>query len=482
MIWLKIIEGVLFGSFIATLIFAAPTTRELQNDTNNDTNYPRIVSREEWKARVVNDHVPLASSPTPYVVVHHGGIPHYCYDQETCSSIVRAYQDLHMDVNGWIDVGYQFLIAEDGNVYEGRGWDFVGAHAPGYNTQSIGICIIGDFTKFLPNTLALDALKSLIRYGVFIGKIQDDYKLIGHRQAVNYTVCPGEMFYEYVSSMPHWTSSPVPTPYHGTRRKVDNITGNSLWTDLLKLGERKRIEDSVSTENRQAENVVEANSSVEVTKIELLNVTVRQMFSSRFEVTMQGLIVITVLSIALGSAQSAKLRNTVYDEPTIIKRSEWGAREPSERIGNLAQNPVPYVVIHHSASDVCTSQAICQSRVRSFQNYHMDTKHWGDIGYNFLVGEDGNIYEGRGWNKRGAHAVDYNSKSVGICFIGNYKNRQPSNAAVKAAKNLIDHGVSQGYISQTYKLIGHKQAASTECPGTQLYEIIKTWPNWTKNP
>lgn len=59
---------------------------------------------------------------------------------------MRSYQNLHMDDRGWWDIGYSFLIGEDGNVYEGRGWNYVGAHAPGYNTQSIGICVLGDFS------------------------------------------------------------------------------------------------------------------------------------------------------------------------------------------------------------------------------------------------------------------------------------------------------------------------------------------------
>lgn len=54
------------------------------------------------------------------------------------------------------------------------------------------------------------------------------------------------------------------------------------------------------------------------------------------------------------------------------------------------------------------------------QNYHMNQKKWNDIGYNFLVGEDGNVYEGRGWGQHGAHSVSYNSKSIGICLIGNF--------------------------------------------------------------
>jgi N-acetylmuramoyl-L-alanine amidase len=38
----------------------------------------------------------------------------------------------------WDDIGYNFIVGEDGNVYEGRGWGIVGAHAPGFNSYSLG--------------------------------------------------------------------------------------------------------------------------------------------------------------------------------------------------------------------------------------------------------------------------------------------------------------------------------------------------------
>ncbi|KAL6261557.1 hypothetical protein P5V15_006644 [Pogonomyrmex californicus] len=173
------------------------------------TECPRIVSRKEWKARERLNFKIKPELPVPYVVIHHGGIRNYCRDQETCSAIVRSYQNLHMDDRGWWDIGYSFLIGEDGNVYEGRGWDFTGAHAPGYNNQSIGICVIGHFSDFLPNEAALKSLNELIACGVSLGKIRDKYNVIGHRQARN-TECPGESFYKYVKTLPGWTANPIP--------------------------------------------------------------------------------------------------------------------------------------------------------------------------------------------------------------------------------------------------------------------------------
>lgn len=104
--------------------------------------------------------------------------------------------------------------------------------------------------------------------------------------------------------------------------------------------------------------------------------------------------------------------------PNIISRATWGARPPTS--SSTLSTPVAYVVIHHGASAACSTQSSCTSMVKSYQDQHMDVNGWSDIGYNFIVGGDGNVYEGRGWTKQGAHAPGYNAQSIGICFIGTF--------------------------------------------------------------
>ena len=67
---------------------------------------------------------------------------------------------------------------------------------------------------------------------------------------------------------------------------------------------------------------------------------------------------------------------------------------------------------------------------------------WSDIGYNFLVGEDGNAYEGRGWDNQGAHVSNYNSVSYGLCVMGTFTNSAPNQAALDAVEAMIDCGLS----------------------------------------
>lgn len=42
---------------------------------------------------------------------------------------------------------FSFAIGGDGQIYEGRGFNVIGAHAPKYNYRSVGICLIGDWSS-----------------------------------------------------------------------------------------------------------------------------------------------------------------------------------------------------------------------------------------------------------------------------------------------------------------------------------------------
>ena len=54
---------------------------------------------------------------------------------------------IHVDQNGWSDIGYHYFIKRDGTIEAGRLIERSGAHARGHNANSIGVCYAGGIDK-----------------------------------------------------------------------------------------------------------------------------------------------------------------------------------------------------------------------------------------------------------------------------------------------------------------------------------------------
>jgi len=166
--------------------------------------------------------------------------------------------------------------------------------------------------------------------------------------------------------------------------------------------------------------------------------------------------------------------------PNIVSREEWVASPGLT--SQLGVHPASHVLLHHSSTPTCDSLVNCAALVRSIQRHHMTRQRYGDIGYNFLVGEDGNVYEGVGWSRQGTHDDRLNSRSIGICIIGDYTSWLPNEAALNAVQNLIECGVETGQLSPRYKILSHKQIKHTDCPGSKLSWLVRIWKNWSAAP
>ncbi|XP_066247206.1 peptidoglycan-recognition protein 2-like [Euwallacea similis] len=167
--------------------------------------------------------------------------------------------------------------------------------------------------------------------------------------------------------------------------------------------------------------------------------------------------------------------------PAVVDREQWGASKALS-IEPLAKNPAPIVVVHHADCQPCLSLLSCTKKVQNIQHYHISTKRWNDIGYNFLIGGEGTIFEGRGWGITGAHAKGWNNRSIGICLIGNFQEKSPPSSQLLALEALIACGVKNENIAKNYSLIGHRQATRTACPGDILFSIVKNMSHFDANP
>lgn len=146
----------------------------------------------------------------------------------------------------------------------------------------------------------------------------------------------------------------------------------------------------------------------------------------------------------------------------IIPRSQWGARPPRQ-IQNVGWDKRTGFTVHHSGANPHQS-------VREIQNFHMDTRGWSDIGYNFLINPAGEIFEGRGWNRVGAHAVGYNTATIGVCIIGDYNASLPPSAALDACRWMYQEATRLK--GSHLALFGHRDIGQTDCPGNALWAFV----------
>lgn len=148
----------------------------------------------------------------------------------------------------------------------------------------------------------------------------------------------------------------------------------------------------------------------------------------------------------------------------IISRAEWGARPPRYRVG--ISIPTSLVFLHHTAGNEREAAGM-----RSIQNFHMDVRGWSDGAYSFVIDRvSGNIYMLRGPGIAGGHTRGYNRTSHAICVMGNFNNYAPSRAALSSIVALLVLGNRSGWWALNMR--GHRDVASTACPGNQLYPSI----------
>nr|XP_046270039.1 peptidoglycan recognition protein 6 [Scatophagus argus]XP_046270040.1 peptidoglycan recognition protein 6 [Scatophagus argus] len=168
------------------------------------------------------------------------------------------------------------------------------------------------------------------------------------------------------------------------------------------------------------------------------------------------------------------------DCPPIVPRCMWGAKPYRGTPTNLSL-PLSFMFIHHTHTpgQPCLTFEQCSADMRSMQRFHQEDRGWDDIGYSFVAGSDGYIYEGRSWHWQGAHTLGHNSVGYGVSFIGDYMVSLPSQHSMTLVRDqLASCAVGGGRLVANFTLQGHRQVVKTACPGDALYNEIRGWEHF----
>ena len=192
--------------------------------------------------------------------------------------------------------------------------------------------------------------------------------------------------------------------------------------------------------------------------------------------------------------------------PNIVTRAEWGANESVKRTGGSCRRrfyDVQQLFVHHTAGSNFDNNP--KATMRAIYWYHTVRRGWCDLGYNFVIGQNGKIYEGR-WARKyrpwetpssedsrgravsGAHVANFNSGSVGVSLMGNYDNAPIPPVMRRSLARLLAWEADRHNLPplgrHTYRnpetgltrrlpfIAGHRDAGSTACPGRRVYRSL----------
>lgn len=181
--------------------------------------------------------------------------------------------------------------------------------------------------------------------------------------------------------------------------------------------------------------------------------------------------------------------------PRIVPRSVWVADAARAQPPPRYDDKVVAVFVHHTDSPNGYDCADAPRIIRHLYAGQTGSRHWDDIGYNFLVDRCGTIYEGRAGGPdrpvTGAHTQGFNHRTTGIAALGTFTSGVPvpqamvdsiaalaawklgladvdPRASVRLTSSNSGSRHAAGTAAALPALGGHKDAYMTSCPGAAL--------------
>ena len=233
---------------------------------------PTVIDRAGWHAdEAIRRAAPYYADSVHFAIVHHTAGSN-SYTRAQSASIVRAIELYHVQGNGWNDIGYNFLVDKYGQIFEGRYGGMtrpvIGAHSEGFNTGSVGVAVIGDYSSTSITPAARAALVSLLAWRLDLDHVDPlssvvrvsagnpryragtavTLRAISAHRDVYPTSCPGASLYGQLSAiraavaqtgLPKLYSPAVVGTLGGPVRFTARLSGQTSW--VVTVRDQKKV-------------------------------------------------------------------------------------------------------------------------------------------------------------------------------------------------------------------------------------------------
>lgn len=161
----------------------------------------------------------------------------------------------------------------------------------------------------------------------------------------------------------------------------------------------------------------------------------------------------------------------------FVSRAQAGLKPPRSVSRNVNASRGGIAVHYGGSGTAPIDHARCVTLWRAWQTFHMQTRGWVDIAYNFGFCNHGYVFAGRGLGVRSAAqgTNDGNDRFLAAVWLGGASS-QPTKQAEEALAWIIlearNHGVGR-------EVRPHRYFHSTSCPGGVLTACAESMHNTT---
>lgn len=187
--------------------------------------------------------------------------------------------------------------------------------------------------------------------------------------------------------------------------------------------------------------------------------------------------VLPIATLVLGACHAARPEPLVPAGAAYQSRAQWGALAPASA---LVEHTPDRITIHHTATPQAPDRPLAD-KMRALQRFSQGGGQlasgqpkvpWADVPYHFYIAVNGEIAEGRELRYVGDSNTPYDPTGhLLIVLEGNFEHEDPPAVQLAALRQLVQRAAERWHIAPE-RIGGHRDHASTRCPGERLYQEI----------
>ena len=149
----------------------------------------------------------------------------------------------------------------------------------------------------------------------------------------------------------------------------------------------------------------------------------------------------------------------------IVGEKTWEMLLNSKTSLKISRRMINKIIVHCTATP--EGRAVSVAEIRSWHTLPKPKGNgWSDIGYHYIIGLKGELWNGRDVDLIGAHCENQNANSIGVVYVGGVdKNGKPKDTRTIEQKNALVKLLRElRRIYPKAKIYGHRDFSSKACP------------------